>query len=132
MLLYVCIHCIAITLRKLMEEDFVFLHSSSTFFTWMAVAHIHTSIQNEAFTKISRLYNNKYNTSNDYIDAYVKTYTRSNSSSNTFIKLEQQSLFSPIFFPPSPILCVYLTLLSFLSPWNSKLIIFHYIPCDLM
>ena len=40
-----------ITLRKLMEEDFVFLHSSSTFFSWMAVAHIHTSIQKEAFTR---------------------------------------------------------------------------------
>ena len=64
-----------------MEEDFVFLPFFFYFFTWMAVAHIHTSNTKRSFHEISRLYDNKYNTSNYYVDAYVKTH---------FAELQQQ------------------------------------------
>ena len=79
-----------------MEEDFVFLHSSSTFFSWMAVAHIHTSIQKEAFTRSPGIM---------IINIILRTITLTLMSRHTrttvaeaatSIKLEQQPLFSSI------------------------------------
>ena len=94
-----------------MEEDFVFLPFFFYFFTWMAVAHIHTSNTKRSFHEISRLYDNKYNTSNYYVDDYVKTHFAETTTTTdfvtaeaaTFIKaFEQQPLFSPILFPIFP------------------------------
>ena len=83
-----------------MEEDFVFLHSSSTFFSWMAVAHIHTSIQKEAFTRSPGFM---------IINIILRTITLTLMSRHTrttvaeaatSIKLEQQPLFSSILLSP--------------------------------
>ena len=64
-----------------MEEDFVFLHSSSTFFSWMAVAHIHTSIQKEAFTRSPGFM---------IINIILRTITLTLMSRHTLQKLQQQ------------------------------------------
>ena len=129
-----------------MEEDFVFLPFFFYFFTWMAVAHIHTSNTKRSFHEISRLYDNKYNTSNYYVDAYVKTHTLHYYNNNNGVRYRGSSyIYQSIWATTSflshslsyiPFLLkltpVFLSVLCFLSPWNSKLIIFYCIPCDLI
>ena len=126
-----------------MEEDFVFLPFFFYFFTWMAVAHIHTSNTKRSFHEISRLYDNKYNTSNYYVDAYVKTHFAELQQQRSSLPRKQlhlskhlsNNLFSLSFFSYIPFLFkltpIY-SLVCFLSPWNSKLIIFYCVPCDLI
>ena len=126
-----------------MEEDFVFLHSSSTFFSWMAVAHIHTSIQKEAFTRspgfmiiniilrtitltlMSRHTLQNYN--NNGVRYRGSSYIYQSIWATTSF-LSHSLSYIPFLLKLTPIY----SLVCFLSPWNSKLIIFYHIPCDQM
>ena len=113
-----------------MEEDFVFLHSSFLLFYMngcCAYSHVHTK---RSFHEISRLYDNKYNTSNYYIDAYVKTHAprprkqlHLSSLSNNLFSLS--ILFLPLFLRNSPSSVLFL-----LETQNSSsFIIYHVTKC---
>ena len=123
-----------------MEEDFVFLPFFFYFFTWMAVAHIHTSNTKRSFHEISRLYDNKYNTSNYYVDAYVKTHFAETTTTTkfvtaeaaTFIKaFEQQPLFSLILFLYSLSIETHPHLLSCMFSFSLKLKTHHLLLCTM-
>ena len=130
-----------ITLRKLMEEDFVFLHSSSTFFSWMAVAHIHTSIQKEAFTRspgfmiiniILRTITLTLMSRHTLCITTTTTTEFVTAEAATFIKaFEQQPLFSLILFLYSLSIETHPHLLSCMFSFSLKLKTHHLLLCTM-
>ena len=92
-----------------------------------AYSHVHTK---RSFHEISRLYDNKYNTSNYYIDAYVKTYTHHSRGSSYIYQAWATTSFLfhsplPLFYETHPFPVFFL-----LETQNSSsFIIYHVTKC---